>query len=265
MSELPLAGKTVLVTRAKEQAPALSALIQKQGGTALEVPLLAFQRSKQEDQIDQALKHIADYDWLIFTSVNGVHFFMERYNEMYKNDSTPPVKIAVVGEKTEAALLNYNIKTDVMPLDYSAEGMVDVLVNHIHAGDKVLLARGNLGRNVLNVALAKIGAHLDDLTLYKTVYPGEAKSELHHLIENRIPVDYVTFTSSSTVSHYVNIMNQFDRENAHFKPKIACIGPIAAKTAADLGLTVDIIPLTYTIEELVEQLVIDTKKEENAV
>lgn len=255
---MSLTGKTVLVTRAKGQAHELSALIEQNGGRAIEVPLIAFEAVEDNGRLDDAMAQLSSYKWLIFTSVNGVHFFMKRYKERFRNKMALPVSIAVVGEKTEAALWEYNVKADVVPTDYTAEGMVDVLVSHIEAGDRVLLARGNRGRHVLNDALAKIGAHLEDITIYKTTFPPVAKKKLNLLVEKQVPIDYVTFTSSSTVTHYVELVKQFRRQEALLQPKIACIGPIAANTARKLGLSVEIVPSTYTINALVEQLVKDS-------
>src|SRR5690625_4844211 len=102
MAKLPLAGKSVLVTRAKEQAFELSTLIKKYGGTAIEIPLIAF-KALREERIDRAIHQITSYNWLIFTSVNGVHFFMRRYEEIFHHFSLPnSISIALVGERTEA-------------------------------------------------------------------------------------------------------------------------------------------------------------------
>lgn len=261
MTRFPLAGKTVLVTRAKEQALALSKLIRRQGGEAIEIPLLAFQPSTDTEKLDWAIKDIANYQWLIFTSANGVRFFMERYNMIHQNELKLPVSIAVVGKKTEAALTHYQIKADLIPTDYVAEGLVDALAGIVSSGDRILLARGNLGRKVLNDELVRLGALVDDITVYETVCPKSAKADLQKILLAQTQIDYVTFTSSSTVSHYVEILEQLQSDGIQFQPKIACIGPIAARTAKDFGLTVDIIPPTYTIEALVEQLVFDTKEE----
>lgn len=260
MSEGPLAGKTVLVTRAKEQAQALSALIRREGGTAIEVPLLAFRPSIQSKRVDQSIQDIATYQWLIFTSANGVHFFMERYKMLHQSQVMPPVSIAVVGKKTEAALCRYQLKADLLPADYVAEELIAALEGKINIGDHILLARGNLGRSVLHDELARMGAHVNDVTVYETVCPKSAKSDLQRVLQAQTRIDYVTFTSSSTVCHYVDLLKQL-RLEAQMQPKIACIGPIAAKTARDCGLNVDIIPPTYTIEGLVEQLIHDKKEE----
>ncbi len=256
---MTLVGKTVLVTRAKEQARELSGLIEREGGRAVEVPLIAFEAVEDTGELDEALRNLAHYKWLLFTSVNGVHFFMKRFNQLYHKRPKLPVSIAVVGEKTEAVLLSYGLKTDLLPDDYTAEGMVDALTGRIKAGDRILLVRGNRGRHVLNEAVKKMGALLHDLTVYRTIFPETAKEQLRALLQGDIMIDYVTFTSSSTVSHYTSILRELSEETGNLQqPKIACIGPIAAKTAKELGLSVHIVPETYTIEALVQQLAIDS-------
>lgn len=158
-------------------------------------------------------------------------------------------------------MLNYHIEADIVPNDYTAEGMAEILVHVIKQDDRVLFSRGNLGRNVLNQALAKIGAHVDDISIYETVMPASASKELAHVIQSQGKIDYVTLTSSSTVSHYVQVLNQLQVQGESFSPKIACIGPIAAKTAENLGLSVHIVAPTYTIESLVNQMIHDIKEE----
>lgn len=254
---MSLDGKTVLVTRAKEQAAELSTLIEENGGRSIELPLIAFEQAEPTPQLKKALQQLHVYRWLLFTSVNGVRFFMNYFNEYALQKETLPA-IAVVGEKTEAALLKYGIQVDLTPNDYTAEGMVEALSGKIDKGDRILLVRGNRGRKVINEAAKKAGAILDDVTVYRTVFPKNAKEQFRKLIENETTIDYVTFTSSSTVTHYADILSQLDMAST-FQPKIACIGPIAANTARELGICVHIVPNTYTIDALVNELIIDNQ------
>lgn len=260
MSNLPLAGKKVLVTRAKEQAAKLSNIISANGGTPIEVPLIAFERVNHKE-IDEKIQRLHTYDWLLLTSVNGVHFFMETYKKWFPECTSFPSRIAVVGKKTEQALRQYGFQADLIPTDYSAEGMAELLVEHVSAGDTLLLARGNLGRNVLNVQLTKKGAYVDDVTLYKTVAPKDALHEMERVVKRNPDIHIATFTSSSTVSHYASIVTELKKKGIHFNPRIACIGPIAEQTAKDLGLVVHVVPPVYTIESLVEHVIQYVKEE----
>ncbi|MFC0469439.1 uroporphyrinogen-III synthase [Halalkalibacter kiskunsagensis] len=260
MSSGPLAGKTILVTRAKEQANDLSQLIKNQGGSAVEVPLIAFQPINSKE-VGQAIHHLQDYDWLIFTSVNGVHFFMNHYKTLQYDTRFPTIQIAVVGTKTEEALMSYHLSADLVPKDFVAEGLVAALSQTLKKGDRVLVARGNLGRVELIQEATKLGAFVDDLSVYETVYPKRATKQLQSALRCHAKIDYVTFTSSSQVHHYMNALKEIRIDPKEVGAKIACIGPIAARTAKKYDLPVEIIPHTYTIEHLVEQIILDSKEE----
>ncbi|GAE34929.1 uroporphyrinogen-III synthase [Halalkalibacter akibai] len=254
MTDRPLASKIILVTRAKEQAQDLTKLVEAKGGTTIEVPLIAFQ-SLQTPEIKTAIHTINDYQWLIFTSSNGVRFFMEQYELLQQTWKLPKhLKIAVVGQKTERTLAKYHLQADLCPDEFVAEGLIEELKGQIRNNERVLIARGNLGRDILVQQLSRIGAQVDDVTVYKTVVP-EAANQLEQVLNHSI--DYITFTSSSTVHHFMQIIRQ---ANIQIQAKIACIGPIAAKTVQDYGLTVDVMPTTYTIDHLVEEIIADTKE-----
>ncbi|WP_227936698.1 uroporphyrinogen-III synthase [Alkalihalobacillus deserti] len=258
MSKNPLAGKTILVTRAKEQAQDLSFLISKQGGTAIEVPLIAFQAVSSQD-LESVIHNLKSYQWLIFTSANGVRFFIEELKKIRQHIQQGALKIAVVGTKTEQMLEYYQLKADLLPDHFVAEGLVEALAKQVVRGDRVLVARGNLGRKELIDGLTEVGAVVDDLSVYETVHPPEAKDKLEQVITSLGTLDYITFTSSSTVHHFMEIIQE---KGINVQAKIACIGPIAARTAEKYGLTVDLMPSTYTVEHLVEQLILDSKENE---
>ncbi|MDT8859500.1 uroporphyrinogen-III synthase [Alkalihalobacillus sp. MEB130] len=260
MKKGPLAGKTILVTRAKEQAKELSDQIKQQGGIPIEVPLIAFQ-SIYRDQVRYAINHILEYDWIIFTSVNGVRFFMNQFQRNHQVDVLSSLKIAVVGTKTEQYLTKWGLRANIIPDEYVAEGLIDSLKGNIKEGDKVLIARGNLGRAKLRLQLEELGASVLDVAVYETVCPIEAKQQLESVYQTIGKLDYVTFTSSSTVTHYIQILIDLKREIDNSNSTVACIGPIAALTATKFGLRVDIVPHTYTIDHLVKEIVRHSKEE----
>lgn len=260
MTELPLAGKRILVTRAKEQAEALSSLIGRHGGTAVEVPLIAFQAPADNARSEAVLKALDSYEWLVFTSANGVRFFIERLRELQLTGLSSPVKIAAVGTKTEEALIRHGLRADLIPESFVAEELLEALSTKVENGDRLLLVRGNLGRSLLPKELTKLGIQVEELIVYETVCPPEAKVELRAALE-RTTVDYATFTSSSTVSHYAKLLKELEAEGVITAAKIVCIGPIAARTARQYRLSVDLMPARYTIEAMVEQLVLHTKGE----
>lgn len=254
MSNLPLANKTILVTRAKEQAKELSDLIEDKGGTAIEVPLLSFEATTDTEQVKRAIHTINDFEWLVFTSANGVRLFMEQYSKRFRHK--PCCRIAVVGEKTEMALNDFGLHADLVPKNYVAEALVEDLKGKIRKGDRILVARGNLGRPILIDELQAAGAEVTDLTVYKTVRDEQAYSALWQAFEDH-KIDYVTFTSSSTVKHFVAAVDKLQLQKHH--PTIACIGPIAEETATRLGLTVDVVPNVYTIEGLIDEIISHVK------
>lgn len=256
MSTNPLAGKTILVTRAKEQAQDLSLLIAKQGGTAIEVPLIAFQAVSSKE-METAIHNVTTYQWLIFTSANGVRFFMEEWQKHRHDLTNVSLKIAVVGSKTKQMLEQYKLTADLVPDDFVAEGLVEALSGHVKKGDRILVARGNLGRKELITGLNDLGAVVDDVPVYRTIHPPEAPDQLQKALSRVKATDYITFTSSSTVHHFIKIIQA---KGIRIKGKVACIGPIAARTAENYGLTVDLVPNTYTIEDLIDLIILDSKE-----
>ncbi|ARK31619.1 uroporphyrinogen-III synthase [Halalkalibacter krulwichiae] len=254
MTSKPLEGKTILVTRAKEQAQQLTHLLKEQGGTVIEVPLIAF-KPVSSNEMKSVIHTLEDYQWLVFTSANGVRFFMEEVKRLEKSIPPHSIKIAVVGTKTNEVLKHYHLEADLIPEDFVAEGLIQALAGQIKRGDRILIARGNLGRKILVEQLTELGAYVHDLPVYETVVPEDAQDELISVLNTR-QVDYVTFTSSSTVDHFSEIVRGSQCKTDF---KVACIGPIATRTAMKNGLTVDLTPHTYTIDHLVEQIINDAK------
>ncbi|WP_100405017.1 uroporphyrinogen-III synthase [Bacillus solitudinis] len=253
MNKASLAGKHILVTRAKEQAKVLSQRIREAGGIPIEVPLLAFQRPQNQEVIPEVISRLAEFDWLVFTSANGVRFFMEHFQDNTKNKNVRLPKIAVVGIETAKVLHLYKVKADVSPDVYVAESLIDCLKENTEPGQRILLARGNLGRSILNDNLLTYGLEVTDLIVYETVLPKEAIIEMKTLLDKSMIPDVVTFTSSSTVQHFIQLLQKIN-QSERFNPVMACIGPVTAQTAKKLGLSVEIIPKTYTVEGLVQAI-----------
>ncbi|ERN52434.1 uroporphyrinogen-III synthase [Alkalihalophilus marmarensis] len=253
MATNALSGKHVLVTRAKDQAEPFINRIEEAGGISHVIPLLLFQPVKS-DQLEKAITYINEFDWLVFTSANGVRFFLEELKKRHLPSSLK-ARIAVVGEKTEAVLDEYGLKADLLPDRYVAENLVVALTTHITAGEKILMPRGNLGRTLLPIELEKAGIEVSDLTIYETVCPPEAKDQFRAFIKSGQAIDVITFTSSSAVRHFAQVLHELKIEKPFKDAKIACIGPIAEKTATEFHLSVDITASTYTIEGLIEAII----------
>ncbi|WP_088103727.1 uroporphyrinogen-III synthase [Halalkalibacter urbisdiaboli] len=253
MSHSSLAGKHILVTRAKEQAKVLSQAIRNTGGIPIEVPLLAFQPSKQQDSLQKKVDCIQQYDWLVFTSANGVRFFMEVFNQEGATQQKLP-RIAVVGTKTANVLRKYGLNAEVFPNEFVAESLAKELKHYAKKGERILIVRGNLGREILAHELEQFGLIVSDVIVYETVLPNSAYESMSQLLQSQTQLDVVTFTSSSTVSHFVKLIDELGIRHQLNTTAVACIGPITAKTAQELGLNVDIIPNSYTVEGLVEAI-----------
>ncbi len=253
MSETkPLNGKIILVTRGKEQASDFSEKIRKAGGIPIEIPLLSFTYpNRAETELLEEIKKASSFDWLVFTSKNGVDFFFDLFEKLPSQEQQLP-QIAVVGTKTAEALLARGYKADIVPNEFVAEGLVDILKPYVNSNSRILLARGNLSRKILVHEFESIGAKVNDLIVYNTVANENMKEEL---VSNLPHIDVVTFTSSSTVTYFLKLVDtKEDWENIN-KLVVACIGPIAKKTAIEAGLKVQICPSRYTTDNLLEEIV----------
>ncbi|HHY72814.1 MAG TPA: uroporphyrinogen-III synthase [Bacillus bacterium] len=256
-SSSPLQGKRILVTRAKEQAVSFSEKIAELGGIPIEIPLIKIQPPKNTELIKRTLENILAYDWLVLTSVNGVHYFfdfLKKFNISFDKEASMWPKIAVVGKKTLEALEEKGYTADLIPEKFVAEDLLEKLVETVVAGETLLLARGNLGRLLLPEKLAEIGIKVDDLVIYETVLNMEKQMELLHLLKNH-SIDMITFTSSSTVTNFVALLQGTNWQDWMDDVQIVCIGPITENTALEAGIKVDIVAEEYTIAGLIDAII----------
>ncbi|OIJ10590.1 hypothetical protein BKP37_18845 [Anaerobacillus alkalilacustris] len=258
---MELKGKRILVTRAKAQASALSLQIEKYGGIPVEMPLITCKAVKDKTIIHKELRLLHTYQWLIFTSKNGIDFFFEELNLVNGSSNIPPTcKIAVVGEKTENALAPYGLKADLIPELYVAESLVDCLLNVLIEGERVLIPRGNLARDIIPKRLRENEIKVTELDVYETVIETNSKDELYRAIKNQ-ELDVVTFTSSSTVENFVQLLKGSDWRNYLGNIIFASIGPITTKTMKKHHVPVHTEPSEYTINGMLIS-VMDKLKEE---
>ncbi|NUK30758.1 uroporphyrinogen-III synthase [Parageobacillus sp. VR-IP] len=248
MASGPLMGKTVLVTRGKEQAKTFSEKLRQAGATPIEIPLISISPSSKPETIAECVRHLANYDWLIFTSANGVKFFFP-----FVKKETPLPKVAVVGKKTAAALKAYGVSPAVVPDEFVAEGVIEALKPLVKPRDRILLVKGNLARPVLRDALINMGADVTDLIAYETSMNESGKEQLLYLLRKR-KLDVITFTSSSTVQSFMRMMEGEDIASLLSGCVIACIGPVTKETAEKAGLSVHICPDQYTIDDMIKEM-----------
>ncbi|WP_042345557.1 uroporphyrinogen-III synthase [Bacillus massiliigorillae] len=246
-TDLLLQGKTVLITREERDSKQFAEAITSYGGNAITIPLIGFQACVVTDEIQKKLDSIERYDWVVFTSKNGVKFFFQQFNRSLKN------KIAVIGEKTMVALRKYGYEPQFVPTKFVAECFTNEFIPVLKKGAKVLVVKGNLARTVIANQLREQGFTCDEIILYETVMPEESENELREALKTN-KCDIISFTSSSTVHHFMGIVNQYNLIDQIENSQIACIGPIAKKTAEQYGLQVDISAEKYTMEGLMESI-----------
>ncbi|MBZ4653936.1 MAG: uroporphyrin-III C-methyltransferase [Peptococcaceae bacterium] len=249
----PLFGKRIVVTRSREQASQLSEEISRLGGEVLEFPTIAITEPDDYGPLDQAIREIKDYQWLIFTSVNGVQHFFKRFRDLGRDiRELYNLRLSAIGPATAWALAEKGFLVDYVPQEFRAEAIVEGLKSRIKPGDRVLLPRADIARALLPQELIKLGAHVTEVDVYKTVKEKSSVRELlNYLKEKKISV--VTFTSSSTVVNFVEMLGE-DNLSLLEGVVIACIGPITAQTVQEYGLKVEIQAEEYTIPGLVKAI-----------
>ncbi len=248
----PLFGKGVVITRPEKQADDLAKLLVKEGANPIHFPTIKIVPPPSWRVLDAAIKNLETYDWLIFTSANGVAFFFERLYAKKKDiRDLKGIKICCIGPATAQQVADRGIKVDLVPDKFISEGILKSFSGKNLKRKKILIARAAKARDVLPEGLKELGATVDVATAYVTVASEKKKSDLEALFRGN-HVDVITFTSSSTVDNFVKIAGQ--KSSLPKGVKIACIGPVTAAAAKKAGLTVDIHQEEYTMEGLVDAL-----------
>ncbi|GAF64105.1 putative uroporphyrinogen-III synthase [Bacillus sp. TS-2] len=253
-------GKQIIVTRAKGQSQEFIKQLEKYSFQTIEWPLISFEKLALKEAELTYLKNVTSFDWLVFTSANGVHFFMEAIGSLGVTITQWP-KVAAVGKKTSDVLLSYHVNVDLKPEEFVAEELLAELKKKVFEGSKVLLARGKRGRPLIREDLLHNGVKVVDLLLYDTVLPKESLQQFHEM--NIVDEVLFTFTSSSTVHHFMKVVDHFQINVEQKKWKFACLGPITKKTCLDYGLTVAIQPSSYTVQDFAKAIVHYYLEEEN--
>ena len=253
--ERPLFGKTVIVTRAREQASDFRALLEGKGARCVEFPTIEVVPPTSWAPLDNALENLTQYNWVIFTSVNGVRFFFQRLKEQDKDvRSLYGIRIGAIGPKTAARLRELGLRLDLVPSEYRAEAVIDSLGEKEVKGKRFLLPRAAKAREILPEKIEEMGGHADVVPIYETVRPNVRSEEVRNLLQEGL-ISCITFTSSSTVQNFAAMFPADDLSTLAEKAVIACIGPITAETAHEHGLEVKIMPAEYTIEALATKIV----------
>lgn len=254
----PLFGRRVLVTRTREQAGVLSVALAEAGADVVECPAIRLVDPPSWEPVDAALARLESYDWLVLTSVNGVERFFARLDACGRDvRALHRAKIAAIGPETARALARRHVRADLVPDEFRAEGLLASLDAGDVRGKRFLLPRAGGARAILPDELRAVGAEVDEVITYATAVPEESVARLRAALDAG-SIDVLTFTSSSTVTSFLKLLDRAAPEDGRARiadARVACIGPITAATAKDNGLRVDVVPDKYTIPALVEAVV----------
>jgi uroporphyrinogen III methyltransferase/synthase len=251
----PLAGRTVVVTRAASQANDFITILEGYGAKVINCPTIEIQEPDNYERLDEAIDHLYGYDWLIFTSANAAEFFLRRLSHFNRAASDlDDLRVCAIGEATAERLRAAQVHVDLVPSTAKAEGVFAALqefvggVEKIH-GLNILLPRAAIGRDYLPKALVNAGARVDIVTAYQTVIPSDVdRGRLSAMLAGS--ADCIAFTSSSTVKNLALLFDTHDLSNTLAGLTVACIGDVTAATAAEYGLKVDIQPAQFNVTEL---------------
>ncbi|AGB41203.1 uroporphyrin-III C-methyltransferase [Halobacteroides halobius DSM 5150] len=247
-----LFGKSIVVTRPQKQAQDFCQSLATAGAKVIEAPAIEIKPPVDYQELDNKLEQLKSYDWVIFTSVNGVKYVIERLFSLGEDvRALAGVKLCAIGSKTAAKLKSYGLRVDYIPEDYVSESILAGFSEQDLTSKKFLLPRANLARAALKEGLLDLGAEVDNITAYQTVEGSGNNQVIKRLKEGEI--DLITFTSSSTVRNFMNGLGSNYKKLLR-GVDIACIGPITAGTARKYGLTVEIIANEYTIAGLTEAI-----------
>ena len=250
-----LAGRTVVITRALAQADDFAAELQSYGATVILCPTIEISGLDNYERLDEAIDHLYGYDWLVFTSVNGVDYFFQRLKACNRNTSDiDELRVCAIGEATAERLNELHVHVDVIPEEFKAEGVFEALQGFVGGTDglrnlNVLIPRASVARDYLPRALEESGARVDVVPAYRTSLPTNLdRGRMAAMLSGG--ADCIAFTSSSTVRNLAQLFDTRDLSEALAGVVIACIGDITATTAADYGLRVEIQPEQFTIPSL---------------
>ncbi len=251
----PLFGKKIVVTRAREQASDLVTCLNQLGADVLECPTIKVVPVENIQPLKTAISNLSEYDWLVFTSVNAVKIFFDvLFEEGLDARALGHLQTATIGPATASGLLKFGIKTDIIPDSYQAESILEAFSRQHLSGKKILLPRADGARPVLPVELRNSGALVDEIIVYQACQDMENVEFLIDGLKNNT-IDMVTFTSSSTVKNFKRILPEDIVCSFMKNVTVACIGPITATTAMEMGFKPGIVAETFTIPGLCESIV----------
>ena len=250
----PLLGKRIVVTRARQQASDLVGLLSDLGAECLEYPTIKIMPPEDLEPVKQAVENLSAYDWIVFTSVNGVDYFFEQLFAAGKDvRALGRMKTAAIGPATAGRLREFGLTSDIIPKTYRAESVIEAFKDQQLKDKKILLPRAAAARPILPKELKKMGAEVEEIPAYETLKVTESTDDLVQQLEDR-RIDLITFTSSSTVKNFKALLPSENFKKLIQGVTIASIGPITTDTASELGFEVHITADSYTIPGLVDAI-----------
>ncbi len=246
----PLINKRVLITRPQNQAEEFVHLLRSKGAETIIFPTIQIIPPQSWDKVDEAISKIEVYDMIIFTSVNGVKFFFQRFKDKGENfKRLKNIRICAIGPKTAAQVEKFHFQVSIIPKEFCAESIVAVLGKKGMEGKRFLLPRAEKAREVIPEEIKKSGGCIDVVSVYRISKAEGDVDKVKKLFQDRA-IDIVTFTSSSTVMNFVELFKGDNITDLLKGCIAACIGPVTAKTAEVFGIKSHIIAREYTIEGL---------------
>jgi uroporphyrinogen III methyltransferase/synthase len=257
----PLLGKKILITRPSGQSDEMASMLEGLGAEVIRCPTIEFAPPDDWAPLDRAIESIETYDWIVFTSANGVRFFLHRLEEKkpLALDATRALICCAIGPATADAVNRAGLRVDVVASDSKAEGALRAIVEHLGdtsrvSGLRFLIPRAAVARDLLPDELRRLGASVDAVPAYQTIRPDVDGWEIARLFTER-SVDAIAFTSSSTVANFAAVVGRKDLGELLQGVIVGCIGPVTAKTATEYGLKDVVQPRAYTSDALANSLV----------
>jgi uroporphyrinogen III methyltransferase/synthase len=260
-NQQPLAGRTIVITRALAQSAEFAVELERLGARVISCPTIEIVEPESYAMLDEAIEHLYGYDWLIFTSVNGVDHFLRRLEVLGHDVSElDELRVCAIGEATALRLREARVHVDVVPEQFKAEGAFLAIAAYVGGHTSLnllnfLIPRAAVARDYLPKALEEAGARVDVVPAYRTVPPQTSERGRVEAMLAGGAVDCITFTSSSTVANFAQLFDTTDLSQLLEGVTVACIGDITASTAAQYGLRADILPNEYTIPALTRAIV----------
>jgi uroporphyrinogen III methyltransferase / synthase len=258
---MSLSGKAILLTRPRQQSEEMTLLLEGLGAKVLHAPMIEIKEPDSWLALDESIHQLDLYDWVIFTSVNGVKFFFHRLAQksLESMAKISRAKVCAIGLATAKALEKQEVKVDLVAAEAHAEGLLQALLFYTGnlqtlRGKRFLLPRARIARELLPVELSRLGAQVDVVEAYQNVMPEIADDSFLQWLKDGV-IDVVTFTSSSTVHNFVTLVGRENLRSLLQHSRIACIGPVTSGTAQEYELQPIIQPQNATAAALVEAIV----------